>query len=472
MVTWGLVEEQDKLRVLVVEDDLEVAAAIARKLEGSEHAVEMTADPAWVNTRLDLRESPWEVVLLDVNLPGISGIEVLERFRQTGSLASVIMLTGDDSARTATACMRAGAFYYLTKPFRPVELMAIVESAGRYARLRVHSARRDTGDEATDKLLVGVSAPVRTLRSGIARLAKQDVSILIRGESGTGKELIARALHERGHRAGRPFIALNCGAIPDTLIDSELFGHAKGSFTGATTERPGVFVEADKGTLFLDEIGDMPMAVQGRLLRVLQEGEVRPVGSTGIRSVDVRVVAATNVDLEAAVAEGRFRQDLLFRLNVVSVPVPPLRDRLDDLPLLAAHFLKKHSKELITLTSDALEALNAYKWPGNVRELENAMLYAIAMRTNNEIGAESLPESIAPRVKASRPIFLHDSNEEIVSLAEGKKRAAAVFERDYLMRVMWIAKGSISEAARLAGIDRTNFRRLLQRHEIDATGFK
>jgi two-component system response regulator AtoC len=212
--------------------------------------------------------------------------------------------------------------------------------------------------------------------------------------------------------------------------------------------------------------------VQAKLLRAIELKRITRLGDVRERDIDVRVVAATNVDLETAVAEGRFRQDLLFRLNVVSVPVPPLRDRLDDLPLLAAHFLRKHSKEMISLTSDALEALNTYKWPGNVRELENAMLYAIAMRTGNEIGAESLPESIAPRAKISRPIFLHDSNEEIVSLAEGKKRAAAVFERDYLMRVMWIAKGSISEAARLAGIDRTNFRRLLQRHEIDATGFK
>jgi len=238
-----------------------------------------------------------------------------------------------------------------------------------------------------------------------------------------------------------------------------------------TQDRAGVFVEADGGTLFLDEIGDMPMAVQGRLLRVLQEGEVRPVGSSGIRQVNVRVVAATNVDLEAAVADSRFRQDLLFRLNVVTILVPPLRDRLDDLPLLAAHFLHKHAKDPIALSPDALEALVSHKWPGNVRELENAMLHAIALRTGGEIGAESLPESIVPRARGTRPIFLRDG-EDIVSLAEGKKRAAAAFERDYLTRVMWIAKGSISEAARLAGIDRTNFRRLLQRHEIDATGFK
>ena len=460
-----------KLRVLVVEDDLDVAGAIARKLEGNSHAVELTADPCVVVQQIAAGTTPWDVVLLDVNLPGMSGIEVLDKFRAGGSLCSVVMLTGDDSARTATACMRAGAFYYLTKPFRPVELMAIVESAGRYARLRAHNVRHETSDDSTDKLLVGTSQPLRTLRAGIARLARQDVSILIRGESGTGKELIARALHERGPRSNGRFVALNCGAIPDTLIDSELFGHTKGSFTGATSDRAGVFVEADGGTLFLDEIGDMPIAVQGRLLRVLQEGEVRAVGSSGIRKVDVRVVAATNVDLETAVDEGRFRQDLLFRLNVVTVPVPPLRDRIDDLPLLAAHFLHKHTKEPIALSPAALEALVAYKWPGNVRELENAMLHAIALRSEGEIGAEALPESILPRAKGTRPIFLRD-DEEIVSLAEGKKRAAATFERDYLVRVMWIAKGSISEAARLAGIDRTNFRRLLQRHEIDATGFR
>ena len=267
------------------------------------------------------------------------------------------------------------------------------------------------------------------------------------------------------------FIAINCGAIPESLIDSELFGHAKGAFTGATSDRPGVFVEADRGTLFLDEIGDMPMAVQARLLRVLQEGEVRPVGSSGVRSVDVRVVAATNVDLEAAVARGRFRRDLLFRLDVVSLVVPPLRDRLDDLPLLAAHLLHKHAGEPLALTPSALDALARHAWPGNVRELENALLHAIALAPAGELGLDALPESIVPRPKGTRPVFFADAD-EIVSLVEGKRRAATTFERGYLVRVMWIAKGSISEAARLAGIDRTNFRRLLQRHTIDPSGFK
>jgi len=461
----------DAIRVLVVEDDLEVASGIARRLEGSGATVTTTADPLPILPQLASAMSPWDVVLLDVNLPTINGIEVLERIRTGGSLASVVMLTGDDSARTATACMRAGAFYYLTKPFRPTELSAIVDSAARYARLRTHTARRDIPDDATDSLIIGTSAPVRQLRAGIARLAKQDVPILIRGESGTGKELIARALHERGPRGAHGFVPLNCGAIPESLIDSELFGHAKGAFTGATNDRPGVFVEADRGTLFLDEIGDMPIAVQARLLRVLQEGEVRPVGSNGVRSVDVRVVAATNVDLEAAVTHNRFRQDLLFRLDVVTLAVPPLRDRLDDLPLLAAHFLHKHSAEPLALTPSALDALTRHAWPGNVRELENAMLHAISLAPAGEIGVDALPESIVPRARGTRPVFFADAD-EIVSLAEGKKRAAATFERGYLVRVMWIAKGSISEAARLAGIDRTNFRRLLQRHKIDPSGFK
>ena len=465
-----MLEAAAAIRVLVVEDDVDVGNAIARKLTHSGHQVDVTADPLPVLTQLESGPAPWEVVLLDVNLPTISGIELLERFRSSGSMCSVVMLTGDDSARTATECMRAGAFYYLTKPFRPTELTAIVDSAARYSRLRNH-ARRSGDDDASDKLMIGVSAPFRALRAGVARLARQDVPILIRGESGTGKELVARALHERGPRASAAFIALNCGAIPETLIDSELFGHAKGAFTGATADRNGVFVEADGGTLFLDEIGDMPMAVQGRLLRVLQEGEVRPVGSNTVRTVNVRVVAATNVDLDSAVVHGRFRQDLLFRINAVTLALPALRDRRDDVPLLAAHFLQKHAAEPLALTPDALEALVNYAWPGNVRELENALLHAIALSPDGEISADVLPESVVPRAKGTRPIFLRDDG-EIVSLAEGKKRAAATFERGYLVRVMWMAKGSISEAARLAGIDRTNFRRLLQRHRIDPHGFR
>ncbi|HEY0193750.1 MAG TPA: sigma-54 dependent transcriptional regulator [Kofleriaceae bacterium] len=468
---------------MVVEDDVEVAKAIVRKLGGDGHDVEVSEDPRPVLNRLDSNDNAaWDVVLLDVGLPGMSGIDVLKRFREAGSLSSIVMLTGDNSANTATTCMRAGAFYYLTKPFRPFELSSMVESAANYANLRRQLAGRQQQqpDDATDPLLIGTAPAMRKLRAALERLASQDVSILIRGESGTGKELVARALHERGSRRKRKFVALNCGAIPESLIDSELFGHAKGAFTGATTDRAGVFVEADGGTLFLDEIGDMPMAVQARLLRVLQEGEVRPVGGSGVRTVDVRVIAATHVDLTAAVEQSRFRQDLFFRLNVVVLSVPPLRDRIDDLPILAAHFLRKHGGAVqMSVSPDALDALMAYHWPGNVRELENAIMHAVALRHGDVVATESLPTVILERAgfaaRSSAQISvpsLDADDDQLPPLTEAKRRAAATFERNYLVMAMERAKGSISEAARLAGLDRTNFRRLLQRHGIDATTFK
>jgi DNA-binding NtrC family response regulator len=473
-----------RVKVMVVEDDPEVAKTIARKLGGDGLEVEISDDPRPVLARLDAGEGDdWDVVLLDVGLPGMSGIDVLRRFREANSLASIVMLTGDNSANTATTCMRAGAFYYLTKPFRPYELSSMVESAARYSTLRreLAGARQAIIDDAADNLLVGTSPAMRKLRAALDRLASQDVSILIRGESGTGKELVARALHERGSRRKRRFVALNCGAIPESLIDSELFGHAKGAFTGATADRPGVFVEADGGTLFLDEIGDMPMAVQARLLRVLQEGEVRPVGGSGVRNVDVRVIAATHVDLTVAVEQNRFREDLYYRLNVVVLSVPPLRERYEDLPMLAAHFLRKHGgASPLSLSPDALDALMSYSWPGNVRELENAIMHAVALRQGGEVlMPESLPSAVVARANGRTststtvPIAaLGGDDEQLPPLTEAKRRASAVFEKNYLIVAMERAKGSISEAARLAGLDRTNFRRLLQRHGIDATQFK
>ena len=471
-----MAEGVTRAKVLVVEDDPDITKLISRKLNADGHELELYEEPLPVLEKIAAGAN-WDVVILDVGLPGMSGIDVLHRFRESGNLASVIMLTGDQSAATATTCMRAGAFYYLTKPFQPFELSAMVESAARYSRLRRQLAGTpQVADDATDAMLVGTSAGMRKLRAAVARLGSQDVSILIQGESGTGKELVARALHERGGRRSRRFVALNCGAIPESLIDSELFGHAKGAFTGATTDRPGVFVEADGGTLFLDEIGDMPMAVQARLLRVLQESEVRPVGGNGVRKIDVRVIAATHVDLSQAVEQGRFRQDLYYRLNVVVLGVPPLRERLDDLPLLAAHFLRKHGGTTPpSLSPDALEVMAAYGWPGNVRELENALMHAIALHHGDVIGPESLPLAIGARRAAATPgtrAPVLEPDDELLPLTEAKRRASAAYERAYLVRVMERAKGSVSEAARLSGLDRTNFRRLLQRHGLDPTSFK
>jgi len=456
-------------KVMVLEDDEDVSRAIARKLRGDGFAIEESMDPMPVLERLDAGDGDWDVVILDMGLPNMSGLDVLHRFREAGAHSAVIMLTGDRTASTATACMRAGAFYYLTKPFEPYQLSSMVQSAARYAQMRRQLAGAQT---SKPDALVGASAAMRKLRASLERLGDQDVPILIQGESGTGKELVARALHDRGARRRKRFVALNCGAIPESLIDSELFGHTKGAFTGATTDRAGVFVEADGGTLFLDEIGDMPLAVQARLLRVLQESEVRPVGSSGVRKVDVRVIAASHVDLGVAVEHGRFRQDLFYRLNVVVLRVPSLRERLDDLPLLAAHFLRKHGGDKPpSLAPEALEAMTSYAWPGNVRELENAVLHAVALHHGDVISPESLPAAIAGRQRAvgSGPI---SEDETLEPLTEAKRRASAAFEKRYLVKVMEKSKGSVSEAARLAGLDRTNFRRLLQRHGIDPATFK
>jgi two-component system response regulator HydG len=296
--------------------------------------------------------------------------------------------------------------------------------------------------------------------------------VLIQGESGTGKELVARALRT-GAWQDRPFLAVNCSAIPDTLIDTELFGHARGAFTGAAADRDGMFVEADGGMLFLDEIGDMPLHVQARLLRVLQEGEVRPVGSDLVRRVDVRVIAATHVNLAEAVAAGRFREDLYYRLNVVSLRVPPLRDRLEDVPMLAAHFLRKHCGEAApSLTPDALDALVSDPWPGNVRELENALLHALAFHHGNAIGIEALPAHIGARAMPESPPGAIDPRDHLLPLTEAKRRINATFERAYVLNVLERARGSMSEAARLAGIDRTNLRRLMKRYDLKSDGYR
>jgi DNA-binding NtrC family response regulator len=460
-------------KVMVLEDDEDVSRAIARKLRADGFGIEESMDPVPVLQRLDAGEGDWDVVILDMGLPGMSGLDVLRRFREASAHAAIIMLTGDRSAATATECMRAGAFYYLTKPFEPIQLSSMVLSASRYAQMRRQLAGVENAQ--SDASLVGASAAMRKLRASLERLGEQDVPILIQGESGTGKELVARALHDKGPRRRKRFVALNCGAIPESLIDSELFGHTKGAFTGATTDRAGVFVEADGGTLFLDEIGDMPMAVQARLLRVLQESEVRPVGGSGTRKVDVRVIAATHVDLNAAVEQGRFRQDLFYRLNVVVLRVPPLRERLDDLPLLAAHFLRKHGGQRPpSLHPEALEAMTTYGWPGNVRELENAVLHANALHHGEVIGPESLPATISGRQRApgSASSMTVGDDDMLEPLTDAKRRASSTFEKRYLIKAMEKSKGSVSEAARLAGLDRTNFRRLLQRHGIDPASFK
>ncbi len=461
----------------MIEDDPAVARAVQRLLAAGDHETEHASSPAEVVALLR-RRSPaptWDAIVLDVDLGDESGLDVLATLREAGCQSAVVMLTGDATAKTATAALRGGAYHYLVKPLDPSTLLPVIADAIRHT-----AAHADVPEETGDalSLLVGPSDLMADLRGQVARIARSGVSVLVTGESGTGKEVVARSIHQASPRARRAFVAINCGAIPDGLIDSELFGHTRGAFTGATSARPGVFVEAHEGTLFLDEIGDMPLPVQARLLRALQEKEVRPVGSDTARAVDVRIITATNVDLARAVDEGRFRADLYFRLDVVNLRVPPLRERPEDLPGLIATLLQRHAADALpSIDDEALDALMASRWPGNVRELENALQHALAM-THGRIDLAALPEAVRPAHRPARPNretlphVVQPAFEPGVSLAEAKRRAALEFERGYLVSLLERANGSISAAARLASIDRTNFRRLLQRHAIDSRSYR
>jgi two-component system, NtrC family, response regulator AtoC len=465
--------DKSPIRVLIIDDDEELARALGRVLSIDHFASHLNTDPSAALQEIAGDPDAIDAILLDVNMPQMSGLEVLARLREDARSPAVIMLTADNVAATAAAAMRGGAFHYLTKPVRPVELTAVVEAAARYTQLQRRSRQLEQTVAATSGgvQLVGRAAEMRRVLASIEKLAQTDVGLLVLGESGTGKEVVARAIHQASPRRARPFVALNCGAIPETLIDSELFGHTKGAFTGAASARPGVFVEADGGTLFLDEIGDMPLGVQARLLRVLQDHEVRAVGGQGSRPIDVRVIAATHVDLQGAVDGGQFRTDLFYRLNVVTLTIPPLRDRKDDLPLLIAHFLDKHGGATPPrLSAAAFEALVDYAWPGNVRELENSILGALALRQGDLIEVAALPRRI---VEAARPPATAPPVPDIEEpLADAKRKAMVDFERDYLRKVLDQTHGNVAEAARRTGVDRSNFRRLLHRHGIDPESFR
>jgi DNA-binding NtrC family response regulator len=468
--------DHQPLRVAVVDDEATVVRAIARLL--NLHGIE----PVHLQQQSEIEhllatagiDDPYDVVMLDVNMPAYSGLEILHRLRSRGTPTSVVMLTADASAATATEALRAGAFHYIVKANIDDRFIDVIRMAAQQTALarRLRQPAPD-GDYDLDAVLTGDSPAIAELRHRIRQVAGSSVNVLVTGESGTGKEVVARAIHQLSARAAERFVPINCGSIPEGLIDSELFGHVRGSFTGATAARPGVFVEADGGTLFLDEIGDMPMSVQARLLRAIQHGEVRPVGGDTARNIDVRVVAATNVDLSRAVSAGNFRADLLFRLNVVNLAVPPLRERRADLTALISVLLQKHAPSSTPdLSARTLEALFSYPWPGNVRELENALLHALAMKSGNTIEPTDLPPSIGGRTKFASGSGVLSKVGDGVPLTEAKRQAAMEFERAYLLQLMERAQGSVSAAARMAGVDRTNFRRLLHRHGIDSSRFR
>ena len=407
-----------------------------------------------------------DIVLSDIRMPTVSGIEVLAAVKARDPQLPVVLMTAQASMQSAIQAVNEGAFYYIQKPFRNDDLVAILRRAAEHRRLKIENVtlkqeiqrreRSSAGQKPT-----GVSRSWLKVLEMVETVAPTDSTVLVTGESGTGKEVIARYLHDLSPRADNSFLSINCGALPESLLESELFGHVKGSFTGAVKDRAGLFTAANKGTFFLDEIGETTAATQVKLLRVLQQREVIPVGGTESQPIDVQMITATNHDLEDEIKRGSFRSDLFYRLNVIAIHLPPLRDRRDDISVLAMKFLSKVTASRPStpsrLTDDALDAMQAYDWPGNVRELENAMERAVILATGDAIGVEALPE----RVTARRA-------EPLVAERAIVNPTLDAIERAYIMWVLQSEGGNKSRAASTLGIDASTLYRKLARYDTDA----
>ncbi len=444
---------------LMVVDDLESARQMIKRALGRSYAVYDFASVAEALPALERAE--FDAIVTDLRMPGIDGIEGLRRFRSKVPEVPVVLVTAFATVETAVEAMKAGAFDYLRKPFEPEELEFVVARAVEHARIRRENARLRTAlsGEFSIAGLVGRSQAMKDLVSILERIAPSDVPILIEGESGTGKDLLARASHAMSRRAGGPYVSLNMSAIPENLAESELFGHEKGAFTGAEQARPGFFAEAEGGTLFLDEVGLLPPPLQPKLLRVLQDGEYIPVGSRKARKANVRVVAATNEDLARSVKEGRFREDLWFRLRVVPLRLPPLRERREDVPLLVEHLVRKHALRLgrppLLPDAEAMKALLDYSWPGNVRELEHALERALLLARGEAILLSDLPPELSP------------AHQDSASGGEGRYRKARdAWERKFFEDLLREAGGSAAKAAELAGIHRSTLYEKLTRYGL------
>jgi DNA-binding NtrC family response regulator len=449
-------------RALVVDDDQATCRMIELALKADGHAVAIAHS---VRQAIDVAGAfEPDVVLTDLNMAIASGLDLCRNFADSWPDVPVIVVTAFGSLDTAVEAMRAGAYDFITKPFDIQALTLVVERANQHHRLKteVKRLRAAVGQAGWGDDIIGTSGPVSELRSMLERVSRTEATVLITGETGTGKEVAARSLHQRGTRKAGPFVAVNCSALPEALLESELFGHVKGAFTDARSSRSGLFAEAHRGTLFLDEVGEIPLSVQVKLLRAIEERRVRPVGGDAEIPFDARIIAATNRDLERAVHEGAFRGDLFYRLNVVHVALPALRSRGSDVLLLGQHFLMQFAAQanpdVIGISKTAAERLLAYPWPGNVRELRNAIERAVALTRFDHISAEDLPERIK-NFEARHVLVAGDDLEELVSLEEVEKR--------YILKVLQAAGGNKSLAAKQLGVGRRTLYRKLGEYGVE-----
>lgn len=437
-------------RLLLVDDDPGLLKLLGMRLVSEGYSV-VTAESGPEALRVLGREKV-DLVISDLRMDEMDGLQLFSEIQKGHPGMPVIILTAHGSIPDAVAATQQGVFSFLTKPVDKDALYKAIDEA--------LEQRSPATDEAWRQAIVTRSPLMLCLLEQAGMVAQSDVSVLINGQSGTGKEIVAQAIHNASPRHDKPFVAINCGALPEQLLESELFGHARGAFTGAVSNREGLFQAAEGGTLFLDEIGDMPVALQVKLLRVLQERKVRPLGSNRDIEINVRIISATHRDLPKAMARGEFREDLFYRLNVVNLKIPPLSERTEDIPLLANHLLRqsadRHKPFVRAFSSDAMKRLMAAKWPGNVRQLVNVIEQCVALTSSPVIG-DALVEQALEGENTALPTFVEARNQ---------------FELNYLRKLLQITKGNVTHAARMAGRNRTEFYKLLSRHELDANDFK
>jgi len=456
-----------KARILVVDDDPIVRSSCERIL-GQDYDVQMVDNG--IEGLEALAAGACHVALVDLKLPDISGMDILGQMPDQFPDVPIIIITGYSTIRSAVEAIKMGAFDYVAKPFTPDDLEAAIEKALRRRRLLTdyRALQHALADRYQISRLVGESPAMKRMLTLIAQVAETDSTVLLTGESGTGKELVARAIHFSGPRKDARFVAVDCGAIPPSLIASELFGHVQGAFTGAATDHTGLIQAADGGTLFLDEVSNLPLDLQATLLRVIEEREVRPVGASDPTEVDIRLLAATNRDLRALVAEGRFREDLFYRLNVFPMRIPPLRERREDIPLLARHFLAIFStrmhKRVDDFTPEAMNVLMQYDWPGNVRELSNVVERLVILCSEGRVGQAHLSESmsVSPAL-SSVPQTAAELNE---LRKEARDQAVASIEKAFLLEALRRNDYNVSKAAEQTGMQRSNFQALLKKHGL------
>lgn len=449
-------------KLLIVDDDQNLLDLLQMRLESEGHEVIATAREEEAIEAA--KNHIFDLSIVDLQLAHLNGISLMKDLHLIQPEMPVIILTGYGSIESAVEAMRKGAFNYLTKPFEPEDLLLQVERALENRRLASEVKRLEglLEERYGFNHIVARSEKMKRVLEMVSQIARTDSTVYIHGESGTGKELIAKAIHLGSDRKSKPFVAINCAALPEPLLESKLFGHEKGAFTGAVRSSKGLFAQAHEGTIFLDEIGDMSLTIQAKLLRVLQERQFYPVGSEMLVEVDVRVLIATNKNLEDQVKQGLFREDLFYRIHVIPIYLPPLRERKEDIPLLVEHFLKKFNqqmkKEVRGLTPEAMQKLMLYDWPGNIRELENVIEFAMAL-TQNELISENLILQTKEKAISQEPL-------------KPLKEAKEAYEKTYLINLLQICQGNVSQAARMAGKYRADFYDLLKKHGLKSEDFK